>query len=240
MDTVKRPISAIDKGRCEIRLQPWNPLHALMHSCASRMREYGGNENTHRNHCGYIRFVYTRVSSSSPFSLSLSISLSCVSQRIGTRACSLRPGTRTSNRRINNPSFTCCLCPKPSCSFQWSWKLYGREDGIHQGWRVKGSFLYVCFNGEGQNFEESWKYPSRVDDDDDFWGGNWRFIIDLIDCWRLEIWRLWKVVDRRDRNMLYIIEILSFRSKNSDFERNCYFVANVWKYGVKILFFINT
>lgn len=148
MDTVKRPISAIDKGRCEIRLQPWNPLHALMHSCASRMREYGGNENTHRNHCGYIRFVYTRVSSSSPFSLSLSISLSCVSQRIGTRACSLRPGTRTSNRRINNPSFTCCLCPKPSCSFQWSWKLCGREDGIHQGWRVKGSFLYVCFNVE--------------------------------------------------------------------------------------------
>lgn len=119
-----------------------------MHSCASRMREYGGNENTHRNHCGYIRFVYTRVSSSSPFSFSLSISLSCVSQRIGTRACSLRPGTRTSNRRINNPSFTCCLCPKPSCSFQWSWKLCGREDGIHQGWRVKGSFLYVCFNVE--------------------------------------------------------------------------------------------
>lgn len=152
MDTVKRPISAIDKGRCEIRLQPWNPLHALMHSCASRMREYGGNENTHRNHCGYIRFVYTRVSSSSPFSLSLSISLSCVSQRIGTRACSLRPGTRTSNRRINNPSFTCCLCPKPSCSFQWSWKLCGREDGYIKDDELRDHFFMFVSMWRGAKF----------------------------------------------------------------------------------------
>lgn len=82
----------------------WNPLHALMHSCASRMREYGGNENTHRNHCGYIRLVYTRILLLlllSPSILSLSISLYislCMSQRIGTRACSLRPGARTSLR----------------------------------------------------------------------------------------------------------------------------------------------
>lgn len=98
----------------------WNPLHALMHSCASRMREYGGNENTHRNHCGYIRLVYTRILLLlSPSILSLSISLYislCVSQRIGTRACSLRPGITAC--RINNPSFTCCLCPKPCPSFE--------------------------------------------------------------------------------------------------------------------------
>lgn len=52
-------------------------------------------------------------------SLSLSISLYislCVSQRIGTRACSLRPGITAC--RINNPSFTCCLCPKPCPSFE--------------------------------------------------------------------------------------------------------------------------
>lgn len=46
----------------------WNPLHALMHSCASRMPERAGNENTHCNHCGYIRFhaVYIHI----PFFLS--------------------------------------------------------------------------------------------------------------------------------------------------------------------------
>lgn len=43
-----------DTAKLDCSPVQWNPLHALMHSCASRMWEYAGNENTHRNHCGYI------------------------------------------------------------------------------------------------------------------------------------------------------------------------------------------
>lgn len=102
----------------------WNPLHALMHSCASRMREYGGNENTHRNHCGYIRLVYTRILlllllSPSILSLYLSLYLS-MHESEDRYTCVQFAAWRThiTACRINNPSFTCCLCPKPCPSFE--------------------------------------------------------------------------------------------------------------------------
>lgn len=169
--------------------------------------EYGGNENTHWNHCGYIRLVYTRVSSSSS---SFILSLSCVSQRIGTRACSLRPGTRTSNRRINNPSFTCCLCPELCLQHPFEGMI------VEIAW--KGSFLCL--------FQEM--EISRV------------LMMMIISClrWREEnLWIyygfdrivLWKVVDRR----------ICFLDENYE-DRRFWFlsreiVISLQKYGVKIL-----
>lgn len=98
----------------------WNPLHALMHSCASRIRKYAWNENTHCNHCGCIRFrvVYTRSAQVLFLSLCSQRVYACVCMCVVTRACTLRRGTRTSwsrepvpNQRINNPAFTCCVKP---------------------------------------------------------------------------------------------------------------------------------
>lgn len=168
--------------------------------------EYGGNENTHWNHCGYIRLVYTRVSSSSS---SFILSLSCVSQRIGTRACSLRPGTRTSNRRINNPSFTCCLCPELCLQHPFEGMI------VEIAW--KGSFLCL--------FQEM--EISRV----------LMMIISCL-RWREEnLWIyygfdrivLWKVVDRR----------ICFLDENYEDRRFWFLsreiVISLQKYGVKIL-----
>lgn len=101
-----------------------------MHSCASRIRwkwEYTLEPLRLHSACVHTRILLLL--------LFHSLSLSCVSQRIGTRACSLRPGTRTSNRRINNPSFTCCLCPELCLQHPFEGMI------VEIAWN--GSFLYL-------------------------------------------------------------------------------------------------